>query len=467
MFISEVTLKNFRCFRDVQKVCLAPLTLLMGENSAGKTSFLAMLRVLMDTVHGQPSNFKEEPYDLGTFEEIIYHQNGKKQKGQSEYFEAGVALNDHKQTVNMDLTFGKQETNSVHPSSIKERISYKEKDIWLESDIKSKLLKFHTHNGTWESTSIDDTVLNKSKNIKKKGNSPELKEFLTKILLGHGLFGRPGLLNMPIIPSFQMIKWTPILKSKEYSAEDLKQLGLLISIAEKLLRYHRHPYASAPVRSKPKRTYDPAQARRDPEGEGIPMYLAELSSQNPTKWKKLKKQLEDFGKQSGLFDEISIKRFEKTGGSPFQIQVRKFGKTKGPKQNLIDVGYGVSQVLPVVTELLNENSSPSLFLLQQPEVHLHPSAQAALGSLFCQAVEKKTQLLIETHSDHLMDRIRMDVRDKKTKLKPEDVSILFFERKGLSVDIHSIEIDKEGNVLNAPECYRKFFRNETNRSLGI
>ena len=80
MFISEVTLKNFRCFRDVQKVRLAPLTLLMGENSAGKTSFMAMLRILMDTVHGRSPNFKEEPYDLGTFEEIIHQKNGKKKK---------------------------------------------------------------------------------------------------------------------------------------------------------------------------------------------------------------------------------------------------------------------------------------------------------------------------------------------------------------------------------------------------
>ena len=462
MFVSEVTLKNFRCFQDAQKARLAPLTLLMGENSAGKTSFMAILRILMDTVHGEDPDFKKEPYDLGTFEEIIHYQNGKKKEGQPECFEAGFALNDHKQTVNMDLTFGKQETNSVHPSSVKERIFYKEEEgIWLESDLQAKHLKFHTHNGTWESTSIDDKVLGNFKNIKNKNKNPELKKFLTEVLLRRGLFSRPGLLHGPIV-SPQMIKWT----SKKYSDEDLKQLKRLISIAKKFLS-HRRPYASAPVRSKPKKTYDPAPVRRDPEGEGIPMYLAELSSQNPTKWKKLKKQLEDFGKQSGLFDEISIKRFEKTGSSPFQIQVRKFGKTKGPKQNLIDVGYGVSQVLPVVTELLNENSSPSLFLLQQPEVHLHPSAQAALGSLFCQAVEKKTQLLIETHSDHLMDRIRMDVRDKKTKLKPEDVSILFFERKGLSVDIHSIEIDKEGNVLNAPECYRKFFRNETNRSLGI
>ena len=63
-------------------------------------------------------------------------------------------------------------------------------------------------------------------------------------------------------------------------------------------------------------------------------------------------------------------------------------------RNLIDVGYGVSQVLPVITELLR-SEAPPLFLLQQPEVHLHPSAQAALGSLFCQIAGKERQIIVE------------------------------------------------------------------------
>ena len=59
----------------------------------------------------------------------------------------------------------------------------------------------------------------------------------------------------------------------------------------------------------------------------------------------------------------------------------------------------------------------------------------------------------------------MDVRDTETKLKPEDVSILFFERGDLDVQIHSLRLDQEGNVLDAPDGYRKFFMEETARSL--
>lgn len=142
------------------------------------------------------------------------------------------------------------------------------------------------------------------------------------------------------------------------------------------------------------------------------------------------------------------------------------GRLKGPHRNLIDVGYGVSQVLPVITELLRQDA-PSMFLMQQPEVHLHPSAQAALGSLFCEVAGRNRQMVVETHSDHLLDRIRMDIRDGTTHLKPDDVSILFFEREGLDVQIHSLRIDEEGNILNAPESYGRFFMEETARSLRL
>ena len=126
----------------------------------------------------------------------------------------------------------------------------------------------------------------------------------------------------------------------------------------------------------------------------------------------------------------------------------------------------MSQILPVLTELLHEEAY-TLFLSQQPEVHLHLSAEAELGSIFCKVVEKNKQILVETHSDYLMDRIRTDIRDKKTKITPDDFSILFFEQKGLESHIHSINIDQEGNVLNAPKGYRDFFMKEFDRSLGF
>ena len=195
------------------------------------------------------------------------------------------------------------------------------------------------------------------------------------------------------------------------------------------------------------------------------MYLASVFVEDQEKWESLKRRLEEFGEDSGLFDEISIKQLGRNSGDPFQVQVRRFGgRLKGPSRNLIDVGYGVSQVLPVITELLRPDARP-MFLLQQPEVHLHPSAQAALGSLFCKEAATGKQLVVETHSDHLIDRVRMDVRDGVSDLRPEDVSILFFERDELDVRIHSLGVDDQGNITGAPSGYRQFFMKEVRRSL--
>lgn len=253
---------------------------------------------------------------------------------------------------------------------------------------------------------------------------------------------------------------------------DLKQLDeLAVSWDMVPPRYpESRPFASAPVRSKPRRTYDPARPDADAEGDYIPMYLADVYYRDRPEWERIKVMLERFGQSAGLFDEVSIRQLGRRESEPFQVQVRKYsGKLKGPRRNLIDVGYGVSQVLPVIIEIsraLRRKKVP-LLLLQQPEVHLHPSAQAALGSLFCQSAKQDRQLVVETHSDHLLDRVRMDVRDGATTLQPEDISILFFERQRLDVRIHSLRIDGEGNILDAPDGYRQFFMDETRRSLEL
>ena len=89
--MDKITLKNFRCFRGEQTVRLAPLTLLVGENSTGKTSFMAMIRALWDIAYQQRTpDFKEEPYDLGSFDEIVHYRG--KRGGRASSFEIGFSV---------------------------------------------------------------------------------------------------------------------------------------------------------------------------------------------------------------------------------------------------------------------------------------------------------------------------------------------------------------------------------------
>lgn len=167
----------------------------------------------------------------------------------------------------------------------------------------------------------------------------------------------------------------------------------------------------------------------------------------------------------GLFDKIDVDSLLEGAAGPFQIQIRRYGPEKNlTTRNLIDVGYGVSQVLPLLTELLHD-AAPSLCLLQQPEVHLHPSAQAALGTVFAEICSDNHQLIVETHSDYLINRVRMDIRDNKSMIDENDVVILYFETVGDSVTIHSIRLDKMGNILGAPPSYRSFFLAEIDREI--
>ncbi len=457
--INEVRFKDFRCFKGEQKARLAPLTLLVGENSTGKTSFMAMLRILMDNIGQIRSfpNFKEKPYDLGSFDEIIYRD--QTEKNQPKTFEGGFSFAVAEENIHTKVIFGK---DKFQPIPIREKLS-NDQGVWIESNIQGEKwqLDFGTSNGSW-------TLSEKQKKENEQGR---LHIFLRLRSVFNLLYGPIAQLFFVILDDIFKDKQdgfelTLNNESPQMKKEDIQQIEKIITATHNNFHPLKRPYAFAPVRSKPQRTYDPEQIRWDPEGTHIPMYLSELFLKEPKQWKVLKKNFEDFGKKAGLFDEIKIKHFGKSGIEPFQIQIRK-GQKALPR-NLVDVGYGVSQTLPLITELLRKQN-PRIFLLQQPEVHLHPSVQATFGGLLCEAIEqKKHQVIVETHSDYLLDRVCMDIRDGKTKLKPEDVSVLFFERrKGLEVQIHSLKLKKNGGIDNTPDSYREFFMNETRRALGL
>ena len=452
--MDSITLGNFRCFRDKQTARLAPLTLLVGENSTGKTSFLALIRALWDVAYGQRvPDFKEEPYDLGSYREIAYSDSDTGSLPDS--FLAGFerkqrhqGVRPNEETLYFETTF---EKTGTRPIPIRRYFS--KGTTFLEEEYDEgfvTILRLGTTNGTWQQDVPKDTELIQVR------TRLSLEDHLTPLTIYLYLSFRE---DTPGEPVFKSLSGSPTL-----TEQDLDTIRILV---RSYLRNRHRPFASAPVRSKPYRTYDPSRPTCDPEGDYVPMYLANLHSQDETAWQELQSKLELFGKESGLFDRILIEQLGKRDGGPFQVRIGGAGtEPTGPHRNLIDVGYGVSQALPLITEMLREDA-PNQFLLQQPEVHLHPSAQAALGSLFCQVSGLERQLIVETHSDYILDRIRMDVRDGVSSLTPDDISVLFFERQGVSVRIHSVRFDEQGNVLGSPPSYRGFFMRESRRAFGL
>lgn len=442
--MNEITVANFRCFREPQSARLAPLTLIVGDNSTGKTSFLALIRALWDVAYRERvPDFKEPPYDLGSFEEIVHH--GSDRPGST--FRASFRV-DHPvvvtsrrkskprpNPVTFEIAF---EQHGSAPYPTVRRIENSE--YWIQNDAApsdAPSLRFGTATQEW--------------------HAPDDVSMFTRDAEGTDLTPLSLLLTLSL-NRLRDADHPPLKSNWDALGELVHGFRVLSGTA----------FATAPVRSQPRRSYDPARPTRDSEGQYIPMYLAHLRRSDSTKWKRLKTSIERFGRQAGLFEEIHVKQLGRGHGDPFQIHVRRCGTKSGPESfhNLVDLGYGVSQVLPIVTEVLRPTAS-RMFLVQQPEVHLHPSAQAALGSFFCDVAAKGRQLIVETHSDHLIDRVRMDIRDKKTKLSAKDVSLLYFERRDIEAKIHSLRFDAEGNVIGAPDDYRRFFMEETHRSVGF
>jgi energy-coupling factor transporter ATP-binding protein EcfA2 len=210
----------------------------------------------------------------------------------------------------------------------------------------------------------------------------------------------------------------------------------------------------APIRSAPKRFYGAGRAVFTPDGEHSPYVLRKLLEGNESA--ELIKYLRAFGETSGLYDAIVTHAFSNDHRSPFELLVR----FRSAELTIDNVGYGVSQVLPLIVELLTAMDG-SIFLVQQPEVHLHPRAQAALGALLYELAETfGYTYFIETHSDYLIDRYRLTRKNDKQASSAND-QVLFFMRDDAGNSSYSIPIGVNGRFdVDQPREFRDFFIRE-------
>jgi hypothetical protein len=217
----------------------------------------------------------------------------------------------------------------------------------------------------------------------------------------------------------------------------------------------------APIRAKPRRSYDAVAQGYSPEGDHVPWQLRGLSDQS-----KLRNNLRDYGTRSGLYDDVETRKFGDTEDAPFELRVRLGDLTP----NVVNVGYGVSQVLPVIAGVVDPGLRGAWFALQQPEVHLHPRAQAALGELLFEAAlpPQGKRFLVETHSDYVIDRFRYRMRKAAEKGEPPlRVQVLFFERAGGKNVVHRMQLTADGEYPETqPAAFRAFFLEEELRNLG-
>lgn len=415
----ELIMENVRCFAGKHVVPIKPLTVLVGENSSGKTTFLAALSTVSDLkflFRFQPS-FNEPPYSLGNFDTIAAYDS--KSKTSAKHFSLGYTKPSDSDDDQVEVV-----------ATYKDNRGQVE---LLKAVFKSRTVEFQ----------LD---LNEPDKNYKLVIHPSNEKARRVLYLNHG-----DILEQAHLESIAgRIAKPKSMEEIESNLARIIELVFSIGVVASI-----QTLSIAPIRTRPERTYDESKDI-SPEGAHIPYLLARIlkGSSGSEQKKSLVRALDRFGEESGLFERLDVKMLGKNLGDPFQVMVNVSGKFA----NIIDVGYGVSQALPVVIQSILA-AEERLILIQQPEVHLHPKAQAALGSFFVDMVaEGGKQFVVETHSDYIVDRVRQEVAAKK--ISPESVALLFFEKVGAETTIHNIALDELGNIVDAPPTYREFFLNE-------
>lgn len=192
----------------------------------------------------------------------------------------------------------------------------------------------------------------------------------------------------------------------------------------------------------PQRTYY-QQTKVDKVGSEGQNYLDQILTWETTHSPELK-ELTKILKDLKLLYSLKVQRFK---GGRFEPRVKV--KSKGKWASLTDVGFGISQFLPIIVADL-QMSKPSCLLLAQPEIHLHPSVQASLADYFVQQVSHAyNQYIIETHSEYLLNRMRLHI--VTGKLQPADVAVYYFENSVTTGTlIYPIEFTTDGQIKGAP-----------------
>jgi predicted ATPase len=208
-----------------------------------------------------------------------------------------------------------------------------------------------------------------------------------------------------------------------------------------------------PLREYPQRIYFWAgEAPSDVGLRGelaVPALLAGSRSQEKT---ALVEKIEYWLKQMGMAYSFKIEQIR--GRTEYEIRIKR---TERSAEVLItDVGFGVSQILPVLV-LCYYVPEGSILILEQPEIHLHPSVQSVLGDVLIDVVKNRgLQIIFESHSEHLLRRLQRRIAEES--VTNDETALYFCDMKDGASQIEALQVDEFGNISNWP---KDFFGDDT------
>jgi len=410
MSISRLVCENYKCFKERQDIEIRPLTLLVGANSSGK-SVIARLPALIVNAFSMATNSPLEWY----FDEMDY----------GAAFSDLIYRNASHGSIQLGVEFADRPIVSDHPGFETKRLDVTLQNVQEELQlsypiISEYMLRFGDHQvvrAKW-----NEATPNREQNT----YHVECDNF-----------------DKEIDTPFYGFQW-PTKTCDKLPSEIDKQLSAFQAVCGSTL-LSEVSYLG-PFRSEPERYYRSSGMRAQHLGKAG-ANTASLFAERTDQAKRLLDEVGDwFRLHCGqTLDVVSEGRFHSL--------VLRSDKSDSFSVNLVDVGVGISQVLPVVAQCKlrrSQESTPSLDVYEQPELHLHPQVHGALADLFIESVkETQSRVIVETHSEVLLLRLRRRVAEGL--LDPKDVIIYWVTKRdeGGSTVV-PIEIRGNGEVDQWP-----------------
>lgn len=433
--ISEVRFEGFKSWKDTGHVRLAPITALFGNNSSGKTSLLQMLLMLKQTAEStdrtQVLNLGDERalVDLGTLQDILHSHN------------LSVPLS-------VSLKWTLPQALAVPDPADPEATLFQDETLSFRATVSS-----HGNGDGLDRATVTDMAYGFAgadfgmRPAKGRKSKFELFETAKEFSFVRTV-GRPWDLPAP---------------AKCYGFPDqvrayFQNAGFLSDFELQFEQLFSRVFYLGPLRDYPRRQYSWAGAKPADMGRrGERVVDAILASREAGmtysrgrghKRQSLEERVASWLQDLGLIDRFEVKPIAK-GGKLFQVWVRR--NPKAPDVLITDVGFGVSQILPVLA-LCYYAPEGSTLILEQPEIHLHPRVQAGLADVFIDAARTRhVQIIIESHSEHLLRRLQRRVAEEQ--FAAEEAALYFAATKDGESRLTTLELDLFGAIKNWPDGF--------------
>jgi predicted ATPase len=433
--LTRLRFKNFKAWKDSGDVRLAPLTVLFGANSAGKTSIPQLLLVLKQTAESSDRQRalqlgdSRTLVDLGTYDDAVHNHDTSEPMD-----------------IEFDWTLG--DTLEVNDSQYRRSFS-------------GTSLSFHVSIGAdkrhqplvqslrYALSNADTTTLDVTMKRRETGSKYDLESEHYNLLRQQG---RPWPLPEPV----------RFYGFPDEATAHYQNTAFLSDLVLELERMLKSIFYVGPLREYPRRLYlwsgetpDHVGERGDRAVEAILAAGGRFFNWRPKqRTKPLAELVAERLRSMHLISDFQVKQL---GAHRKEYEVLVRTSPKLPEVKLTDVGFGVSQVLPVIVEALYVPRR-SIVIFEQPEIHLHPRVQADLADLFVDAIRarengepRECQFIVESHSEHFLRRLQRRIAEEE--LSTDDAALYFVHTDGASARIEALKVDLFGNILNWPDGF--------------